>query len=60
MRARGGPPLDPTLATTITRIAAAHGDAKLFDALAAAAERANSPDEHYRYLNALGDSAIRR
>jgi aminopeptidase N len=51
----GGPPLDPTMATTITRVAAAHGDAKLFDALAAAAERAKSPEDHYRYLNALSD-----
>jgi aminopeptidase N len=51
----GGAPLDPTLATTITRIAAAHGDARLFDALAGAAERAKSPQDHYRYLNALSD-----
>ena len=33
--------------------AAAHGDAKLFDALAAAADRATSPEEQYRYLFAL-------
>ena len=32
-----------------------HGDAALFDALAAAAETATAPDEHYRYLYALGD-----
>jgi aminopeptidase N len=51
----GGPPLDPTMATTIVRVAAAHGDAKLFDALAAAAERATSPEDHYRYLNALSE-----
>ncbi len=51
----GGPPLDPTMATTITRVAAAHGDATLFDALAAAAERAKSPEDHYRYLNALSE-----
>ncbi len=43
------------MATTITHVAAAHGDAKLFDALAAAAERATSPEDHYRYLNALSE-----
>ena len=33
-----------------------HGDAALFDALLAAADRAHgSPEEHYRYLYALGD-----
>ena len=37
------------------RIAAMHGDAKLFDALAAAATRAGSPEDRYRFLNALGD-----
>jgi aminopeptidase N len=51
----GGPALDPTLAGTITNAAAAHGDAKLFDALALAAERAASPDEQYRDLYALGN-----
>jgi aminopeptidase N len=49
----GGPPLDPTLATPIVRVSARHGNAALFDALAAAAARAGSPDEHYRYLFAL-------
>jgi aminopeptidase N len=50
-----GPPLEPTLAGAIVRVAAAHGDRTLFDALAAAAERAASPEEHYRYLNALAE-----
>src|SRR5205814_7486914 len=36
-------------------VAARHGDAKLFDALYAAAERATDPDEHYRNLYALTD-----
>jgi aminopeptidase N len=49
----GGPPLEPALADAIVRVAAAHGDAALFDALAAAAERAPSPEDHYRYLHAL-------
>jgi aminopeptidase N len=50
-----GPPLDPTLATPITHIAAAHGDAALFEALTRAAERATSPEDHYRYQNALSE-----
>ena len=49
----GREPLDPTLADALVSIAAAHGDAKLFDALLAAAEKATSPDERYRYLYAL-------
>jgi ERAP1-like C-terminal domain len=49
----GGPPLDPTLAGAIIRTAAAHGDAKLFDALEAAADGATSPEDRYRYLHAL-------
>jgi aminopeptidase N/puromycin-sensitive aminopeptidase len=50
---RGAKPLDPILAGTLVNIAAAHGDAALFDALARAAEHATSPEEHYRYLYAL-------
>jgi aminopeptidase N len=49
----GGPPLDPTLASPIVNVSASHGNAALFDALSAAAERASAPDEHYRYLFAL-------
>ena len=45
--------LDPIAATTLVNIAAAHGDARLFDRLAAAAEKATSPEEQYRYLYAL-------
>src|SRR5206468_6406987 len=51
----GGPTLDPTLAEAIVTVAARHGDVKLYDALRAAAERATSPDEHYRYLYAVTD-----
>jgi puromycin-sensitive aminopeptidase len=51
----GGPPLEPTVAGAIVKTAAMHGDAKLFDALGAAADRAASPEEQYRYLFALGD-----
>jgi puromycin-sensitive aminopeptidase len=50
---RGGQPLDPTEAGALVAVAATHGDRALFDALAGAAERAASPEEHYRYLNAL-------
>jgi puromycin-sensitive aminopeptidase len=49
----GGVPLDPTAASAVIEIAARHGDGGLYDALAAAAERAATPEEHYRYLNAL-------
>ncbi|PYR48324.1 MAG: peptidase [Acidobacteria bacterium] len=51
----GRAPLDPTLADAVITTAAAHGDAALFDALAAAAERASDPEVHYRYLYALAD-----
>jgi puromycin-sensitive aminopeptidase len=51
----GGPPLDPTMAGAIVRTAAAHGDATLFDALIAAADRAVSPEDRYRYLHAVAD-----
>src|SRR5262249_9823719 len=50
----GTAPLDSTIASAVLRIAAAHGDARLFEALLAAAERASDPDEHYHYLYALG------
>ncbi len=51
----GGPALDPTTAGAVILTAAAHGDAALFDALAAAADRATSPEEQYRYLFALAN-----
>ena len=51
----GSAPLEPTQAGAIVTTAAIHGDAALFDALAAAAEKAAGPEEHYRYLYALGD-----
>jgi aminopeptidase N len=57
----GTAPLDSTIAGAVLRVAAQHGDARLFEALLAAAERASDPDEHYRYLYALGefrDSAL--
>jgi aminopeptidase N len=50
-----GPPLDPTLAGAIVRIAAAHGDARLFERVTAAANRAGTPEEHYRYRYALAE-----
>src|SRR5215471_97940 len=46
----GGPALEPTVAGAIVKSASTSGDEKLFDALAAAAERASSPEEQYRYL----------
>ena len=51
----GGTPLEPTVAGAIVKTAATHGDAKLFDALETAADRAASPEDQYRYLFALGD-----
>jgi len=48
-----GPSLDPTLARAIIDVAAKHGDAALFDAIFASAERSTSGDEKYRYLYAL-------
>ena len=51
----GGAPLEPTQAGAIVTTAAIHGDAPLFDALFKAAEKTDAPDEHYRYLYALGD-----
>jgi aminopeptidase N len=49
----GGAPLDPTSATALVTTAATYGDQALYNALAAAADRAIAPEEHYRYLNAL-------
>jgi aminopeptidase N len=51
----GGPPLEPTVAGAIVTAASTHGDARLFDALASAADRAVSPEEQYRYLFALAN-----
>jgi aminopeptidase N len=51
----GGAALEPTQAGAIVTTAAIHGDAALFDALASAAEKAAGPEEHDRYLYALGD-----
>ena len=50
----GGAPLDPTIAGAIVTAAVRGGDDTLFEALAAAADRAASPEEQYRYLYALG------
>src|SRR5439155_17325671 len=49
----GGGPLDPTVATVLIPVAAAHGDTNLYTALSAAAGRAVSPEERYRYLYAF-------
>jgi aminopeptidase N len=51
----GGATLEPTAAAAVVRVAAEHGDRALFDQLMAAAQRAVSPAERYRYLYALGD-----
>ena len=51
----GGPTLDPTLAPSLVSIAAAHGDAALYDSLLAAAARAGSPGERSLYLDAAAD-----
>jgi aminopeptidase N len=50
---QGGTPLEPSLASAMTAIAAGHGDRTLFDALLAASERASDPEERYRTLSAL-------
>jgi aminopeptidase N len=47
--------LEPTAASAVVRVAAEHGDAALFDQLMAAAKRADSPSERYRYLFAIGE-----
>jgi len=57
----GGPALDSTTAAALVAVAATYGDAALYEALVGAADRALSPEEHYRYLNALPrfrDSAL--
>ena len=51
----GSAPLEPTVAGAIVVAASSHGDATLFDALAAAADRATAPEEQYRYLFALAN-----
>jgi aminopeptidase N len=51
----GGRPLDPAVAGAIVRVAAEHGNAKLYDELMAASDRVAPPEEHYRYLYALAD-----
>jgi aminopeptidase N len=51
----GTAPIEPTQAGAIVTTAAIHGDAALFDALVAAAEKAAGPEEHDRYLYALAD-----
>ena len=49
----GGGPVEAALAEPLVNIAAAHGDATLYDGLLAAAQHADDPAEHYRYLYAL-------
>jgi aminopeptidase N len=50
---RGDLQLEPATARTVVRLAAAGGDAALLEALMAAAERAESPEERYLYLYAV-------
>ena len=47
--------LEPTVRAAVIKTAAMHGNAALFDSLAAAAERASDPIERYRYLYALAE-----
>jgi aminopeptidase N len=47
--------LDPTLRETVVALAAAGGDSALYDALAAAADRATSPGERNVYFYAATD-----
>jgi aminopeptidase N len=47
--------IDATVASSVLTVAARYGDRKLFDALRNAAERATSPEEHYRYLYTVTD-----
>ena len=49
----GGAPLDPAMANTLLHVAAKQGDGALFDAIVAAAKRAESPEDYHRYLNTL-------
>jgi aminopeptidase N len=49
----GGEPLDRETAETLIHAAAKRGDAALFDAFLAAAAKAPTPEEYYRYLGAL-------
>jgi aminopeptidase N len=49
----GTAPLDTTAADAIITVAARRGDSALHDALSAAARRATSPAERYRYLFGL-------
>jgi aminopeptidase N len=51
----GNAELDPTLAGAVIKTAAMHGDAALFEAFSAAAERASDPNERYRYLYGLAE-----
>jgi aminopeptidase 2 len=51
----GGPALDPTLRDGVVRIAAQHGDDRLYDALTATAARAASPGERNLYAQVLTD-----
>jgi aminopeptidase N len=50
----GGASLDATVAKPVAMVAARHGDKALWDELLSASQKANSPDERYRYLYALG------
>ena len=51
----GGAALDPTLAESVVHIAAQHGDQRLYDALAAAAASATSPDDRDLYFLASAE-----
>jgi puromycin-sensitive aminopeptidase len=47
--------LDPNLADTVVTMAASRGDSELYDAYLGAMRSASTPQEHRRFLLALGD-----
>src|SRR5581483_4648594 len=47
--------LNPTMTGSLVKIAAAHGDERLYEALTAAAAKASSPAEHNLFFNAAAD-----
>ncbi len=47
--------VDATMSESAFAVAAAEGDAALYDRMLAAMEKANSPNVYYRYMNALAE-----
>jgi aminopeptidase N/puromycin-sensitive aminopeptidase len=46
--------IDPTMATALVTVAARHGDAQLYQEFKAQMQNAKSPEQYYRYFQALG------